>query len=105
MISRVGGVVVTAAISPYREAREKARKEIQNFVEVYVKCPIEVCIERDPKVHARTRTSCVFCDYVGFRERSVNANKDNGKITQTSMAPVTLIKARDIETKAMMEAG
>ena len=49
MISRVGGVAVTAAISPYREAREKARKEIQNFVEVYVKCPIEVCIERDPK--------------------------------------------------------
>jgi adenylyl-sulfate kinase len=49
MISKVGGVAVTAAISPYREAREKARKEIQNFVEVYVKCPIEVCMKRDPK--------------------------------------------------------
>ena len=49
MISKVGGVAVMTAISPYREAREKARKEIQNFVEVYVKCPIEVCIQRDPK--------------------------------------------------------
>lgn len=40
---------ISAAISPYREAREWARKEIGNFVEVYVKCPIEVCRQRDVK--------------------------------------------------------
>jgi len=40
---------VNAAISPYREAREWAREEIGNFVEVYVKCPLEVCEERDVK--------------------------------------------------------
>src|SRR3981081_2146330 len=32
-----------AAMAPYGEAREWARHESKNFVEVYVKFPIEVC--------------------------------------------------------------
>ena len=49
LLSRNGVVCISAAISPYREAREWARQEIGNFVEVYVKCPIDVCRERDVK--------------------------------------------------------
>ena len=49
LLTRNGVVCISAAIAPYREAREWARKEIGNFVEVYVKCPIEVCRERDVK--------------------------------------------------------
>src|SRR5689334_22260527 len=49
LLSRNGVICISAAISPYREAREWARTEIGNFVEVYVKCPIEVCRERDVK--------------------------------------------------------
>ncbi|MCA9422805.1 MAG: adenylyl-sulfate kinase [Nitrospirales bacterium] len=51
LISRVGGVAITAAISPYAALRADARKEISNFIEVYVNCPLEVCIERDVKGH------------------------------------------------------
>ena len=36
-------------ISPYRETRDLARKEIPNFVEVYVKTSLDTCIRRDPK--------------------------------------------------------
>jgi len=36
-------------ISPYRETRELARKEIPNFFEVYVKASLDTCIKRDPK--------------------------------------------------------
>src|SRR3989440_4982535 len=49
LLTRNGVVCISAAISPYREAREWARQEIGNFVEVYVKCPLEVCRERDVK--------------------------------------------------------
>lgn len=49
LLTRNGVVCVSAAISPYREAREWARREIGNFVEVYVKCPLEVCQARDVK--------------------------------------------------------
>lgn len=49
LLTRNGVICIAAAISPYREAREWARKEIGNFVEVYIKCSIEVCRERDVK--------------------------------------------------------
>lgn len=49
LLTRNGVVCISAAIAPYREAREWARQEIGNFVEVYVKCPIEVCRQRDVK--------------------------------------------------------
>ncbi len=49
LLTRNGVVCISAAIAPYGEAREWARKEIGNFVEIYVKCPIEVCRQRDVK--------------------------------------------------------
>src|SRR5215470_18898074 len=49
LLTRNGVATVSAAIAPYREARAWARQEIGNFVEVYVKCPIEVCRQRDVK--------------------------------------------------------
>ncbi|MBE8540579.1 adenylyl-sulfate kinase [Geoglobus acetivorans] len=49
LLSRNGIVAVVSLISPYRSVRMKARGEIGRFVEVYLKCPLEVRIERDPK--------------------------------------------------------
>ncbi|HEY8497371.1 MAG TPA: adenylyl-sulfate kinase [Limnochordales bacterium] len=49
LLAKHGVVVITAAISPYREARARARQEIGAFVEVYVNCPLEVCAARDVK--------------------------------------------------------
>ena len=49
LLTRNGVFVITAAISPYRETREKNRALIQNFVEVYVAAPVEVCEARDVK--------------------------------------------------------
>jgi len=49
LLSKVGAVAIVAAISPYAQSREKVRTEIENFVEVFVKCSLKTCIERDPK--------------------------------------------------------
>lgn len=49
LLSRNGVVAIVSLISPYRSIREKARKEIGKFIEVYLKCPLEVRIKRDPK--------------------------------------------------------
>jgi len=49
LLTRVGAVAIVAAISPYREMRSRAKAEIKNFVEIYVNCPLPVCIERDVK--------------------------------------------------------
>ena len=49
LLSRNDVVAIAAAISPYREVRDYARAQIENFVEIFVDCPIDVCIERDTK--------------------------------------------------------
>jgi len=49
LLSRNGVAVIAAFVSPYRAMRDELRQDIDNFVEVYVKCPVEVCIERDVK--------------------------------------------------------
>lgn len=49
LLTRNDVICISAAISPYRETRQWARDHIGNFVEVYVKCPIEVCRQRDVK--------------------------------------------------------
>lgn len=51
LLTRHGVIVIVAAISPYRESRDHARQEIKDFVEVFVKCPMDVLIERDVKGH------------------------------------------------------
>ncbi len=49
LLTRNGVAAVASVISPYREAREYNRKKIGNFIEVYVRCPVEVCAQRDVK--------------------------------------------------------
>ena len=50
LLTRNGVGVITAAISPYRDVRRECREMIgDDFVEVFVKCPVEVCAERDVK--------------------------------------------------------
>jgi adenylylsulfate kinase len=46
-----GMVVLTAFISPYRKDRAIVRSlvEADEFVEIYVKCPLEICEQRDTK--------------------------------------------------------
>jgi len=51
LFTQAGVIAMTAFISPYRADRDKARAIAGdgNFVEVYVKCALEVCEGRDPK--------------------------------------------------------
>ncbi len=49
LLTRNGVAVIVSAISPYKEARDQVRREIGEFVEVYVDAPVEVCAERDVK--------------------------------------------------------
>jgi len=41
--------VVFDATANCRSYREAARREIPRFIEVFVDCPLDICIQRDPK--------------------------------------------------------
>ncbi|MEI6970019.1 MAG: adenylyl-sulfate kinase [bacterium] len=51
LFADAGVIVITAFISPYAADRETARRLMPpgKFVEIYCKCPINVCEQRDPK--------------------------------------------------------
>lgn len=49
LLTNNGVNVIIAATGNKRKYREKARKEIENFIEVYLKCSLEVCMKRDIK--------------------------------------------------------
>jgi sulfate adenylyltransferase len=51
LFAESGMITIASFISPYKEGRERARKlnEEGDFIEVYIKAPVEVCEERDPK--------------------------------------------------------
>jgi len=49
LLSRNGVIVIVSAISPYRSARDEVRRQIPQFVEVYMECPLDVLIARDVK--------------------------------------------------------
>ena len=51
-MTRHGGAVIAAAISPYEEARQNARAMVEEFgpfIEVFVKASVEECARRDVK--------------------------------------------------------
>src|SRR5215213_909135 len=67
-IVRHGGVVICAAVSPYRSTRNECRSMIggNRFIEIYVNTPLEVCEERDPKgMYARAREGLIK-DFTGI---------------------------------------
>ncbi len=50
LLTRNGVGVIVSAISPFKEAREEVRRNIgEDFIEVFVDAPLEVCAERDVK--------------------------------------------------------
>ena len=49
ILTRNDVAVLATFVSPYRERRQKTREDIGEFVEIYTRCPVKVCIERDVK--------------------------------------------------------
>lgn len=57
-VVKAGGAVICAAVSPYRAARNECRAMIgsDQFIEVFVNTPLEVCEQRDVKgLYAKAR--------------------------------------------------
>jgi len=66
VMARAGLVVITAFISPYAVDREAARTAAQNFHEVFLDVPLEICETRDAENrYARARAG-ELTDFTGI---------------------------------------
>lgn len=49
LLAKHGVTTIVAAVSPYRHARDQVRARVRCFIEVHLRCPLEVLESRDPK--------------------------------------------------------
>jgi adenylylsulfate kinase len=70
LFTQAGLITLTAFVSPFREDREAVRKALgdEDFVEVYVKAPLEVCESRDPKGLYRKARAGEIRDFTGIHQ-------------------------------------
>lgn len=63
-----GIINMTAFISPYRKDRQDARKLGSNdeFIEVFVDCPVEICEQRDPKGAYKKAREGIIKEFTGI---------------------------------------
>jgi len=63
-----GVIAMTAFISPFMKDREKVRSLVghDSFIEVYCKCPVEVCEQRDVKGLYRKARAGEIKDFTGI---------------------------------------
>lgn len=66
LLTRNGVAVLASFVSPYDAIRKNSRKEIGNYILVYVKCSLEECEERDTKgMYAKARAGEIK-DFTGI---------------------------------------
>ena len=68
LLARNGVIAIVGLISPYREFRQRARKIIGDFVEVYVKCSLDECIDRDVKGYYKKALSGEITNFTGVSD-------------------------------------
>jgi len=68
LLSRNGVAAIAAFVSPYEEARRHNRREIQNYIEVFCKCPLEVLMTRDPRGMYKKAVSGEIPNFTGISD-------------------------------------
>jgi len=63
-----GIVTLTAFISPYKKDRELVRNLVEEgeFIEIYVKCPLEICEQRDVKGLYKKARAGIIKNFTGI---------------------------------------
>lgn len=93
-----GTVVLTAFISPFRDDRAQAKALVgaENFIEVFVDCPLEVCEARDVKGLYKKARSGQIKNFTGIDspfERPENADV----VVKTNEEPLELCTNKILE--------
>lgn len=57
---------VVSLISPYKASRDRVKSTLPCFIEIYVECSLEVCIERDPKGLYKRALTGEIPDFTGI---------------------------------------
>lgn len=107
LMADAGIIVITAFISPYRSDRELVRKITppEQFVEVFINAPIEVCEQRDPKgLYAKARANeiqnftGISAPYEAPEKAELELRTDQLTVAESVARIVEYLDVRDSDT-------
>jgi len=94
-ITRHGGIVICALVSPYNKPRSIVRdmiKEVGGFIEVYVATPLVVCEERDRKGLYKQARAGIVKQFTGIGDPYEEPLAPEVKIDTTGKEPEEVIQ-------------
>jgi adenylylsulfate kinase len=100
-----GVITLTAFISPYRADREKARSLAgdKEFVEVFCRCDLTVCEERDPRGLYRKARAGEIPEFTGIsapyeepEDPEIVLNTDREPVDKSVQRVITFLEEQDI---------
>ena len=80
ILENKGFVVVCSFISPYRNTRNNVRNMCAKFTEVFVDCPIDECIKRDPKGIYKKALAGEIKSFTGIHEDASYEHPENPEL-------------------------
>jgi adenylylsulfate kinase len=68
LFAEAGVITLTAFISPFRADRQRVRQLLgpEDFIEIYCRCPLDVCEDRDVKGSYRRARAGEISDFTGI---------------------------------------
>jgi adenylylsulfate kinase len=99
-----GLIVICAFVSPFKEDRETARTLVDDseFIEVFVNCPVMVCMQRDPKSLYKKAVSGQIKSFTGVND-PYEIPESPELVVQTDV--MTLPECVDMIIKYLHEKG
>ena len=103
-----GVIALTAFISPFRSERHRVRNLVPegDFLEIYCKCPLEICEQRDVKGHYKKARGGEIKEFTGISspyEEPVHQDlvltTDTLTVEQCVDAVIELLRQREIIKK------
>ncbi len=90
-----GFIVITAFISPYKKTRDWVKKLIgeENYIEVFINCPLDICIQRDPKGLYKKALKGEIQDFTGISSDYEEPLKPDIKINSDKTTPKNEVAA------------
>lgn len=113
LLTRNGVAVITAAISPYRDARAEARRMIgEGFIEVFVSAPLDTCVSRDPKGLYRKALAGAIPSFTGVSDPyeppdapELVVHTDRESIDESVERVLDALRARGLLARPLHAAG
>ena len=67
LFTEAGVISLTAFISPFKKDRQRIRELVHgDFIEIYCRCPLEVCEQREVKGHYKKARAGIIKDFTGI---------------------------------------